>query len=87
MHLLNLKCSLGCNSDDDQHHIFENCEVLKSHLHINMYDYIYLDKEKQKEAISLFTTLEERRKAILAQPADIQLGVGAHGCAMGRLAS
>ena len=52
-----------------------------------MYDYIYLDKEKQKEAISLFTTLEEIRKAILAQPADIQLGLGAHGCAMGRLVS
>ena len=23
-------CTLGCNSNEDQRHIFENCEVLKS---------------------------------------------------------
>ena len=69
LHSPNLTCSLGCNSNEDQRHIFENCEVLKSNLSMNMYDYIFLDKEKQKEAIYLFTIVEERRKAILAQSA------------------
>ena len=85
MHLPNLKCSLGCNSDEDQRHIFEQCEVIKSHLHMKLYDNIFQDSTKQKEAISVFLMLEERRKELLVQPAD--LGVGTHGCAMGRLAS
>ena len=71
LHSSNLTCSLGCNSNEDQRHIFENCEVLKSNLSMNMYDYIFLDKEKQKEAISIFIILEERRKELLAQPADM----------------
>ena len=48
MHLLNQKYSLGCNSDEDKGHIFENCEVLQLHLHINMFNYIYLDTEKKQ---------------------------------------
>ena len=71
LHSSNLTCSLGCNSNEDQRHIFENCEVLKSNLSMNKYDYIFLDKEKQKEAISIFIILEERRKELLAQPADM----------------
>ena len=58
----NPKCSLGCNSDEDKRHIFEQCEVLKSHSYINLYDNIFQDSTKQKEALSVFIMLEERRK-------------------------
>ena len=74
MHSPNLKCSLGCNSDEDQRHIFEQCKVKKSHVHMELYDHIFHDSTKQKEAISVFLILEERRKEWLVQPAD--LGVG-----------
>ena len=81
MHLNNMKCSLGCNADEDQQHIFENCGVLHTDQNRNIYNYIFEDSDKQKEAISAFIIIEERRREL------IQLGVGTHGCAMGRLAS
>ena len=68
MHSPNLKCSLGCDSDEDQRHIFEQCEVLKSHLYMKLYDNIFHDSTKQKEAISIFLNLEARRKELLVQP-------------------
>jgi hypothetical protein len=71
LHSPNLKCSLGCNSDEDQRHIFGQCEVLKSHFYNNLYDYIFQDSTKQKEALSVFIILEERRKELLVQPADL----------------
>ena len=65
MYLKNPKCSLGCNADEDQRHIYENCEVLHSDQNKNIYSYIFEDSEKQKEAISSFINIEERRRELI----------------------
>ena len=64
MHLNNLKCSLGCIVDKDQHHIFENCVALKPYQHNNLHDCMFEDSDKQKDAISVFLLIEQRRQDI-----------------------
>ena len=61
MHPKHLQCSIGCSSVEDQRHIFEKCKVLHSDQNRNIYDYIFGDSDKQKEAISAFILIEERR--------------------------
>ena len=87
MHLLNLKCSLGCNSDEDQRHIFENCEVLKSHLHINMYDYIYLDKKKTKRSNISIYYIGRKKKSNISSASRHPVRGGSPWLCHGRLAS
>ena len=65
MHPKNLQCYLGCSSDEDQRHIFEKCKVLQSDNNRNLYDYIFGESHKQKEAISAFILLEERRRDLI----------------------
>ena len=50
-----------------QRHISENCAVLDSNLGTKMYDYIFEDSDKQKEAISIFIITEERRRDLMKQ--------------------
>ena len=61
LYSFNLKCSHGCNKDEDQRHIFEECELLKSNTNMKMYNYIFEDMVKQKQAISAFILIEETR--------------------------
>ena len=70
LHSLNLKCIHGCNKDEDQRHIFEECEILKSNNHIKLYDYIFQDIVKQRQAISAFILTEERRNILIKGDED-----------------
>ena len=54
MYSQNLKCNFGCSFDEDQRHIFEKYDILESNLGTNIYNYIFEDNDKQKEAISAF---------------------------------
>ena len=59
-----LKCIFDCPSDEDQRHIFTNCDALKSNQNkVNVrYEDIFCAERKQKHAISLFLMTENRRK-------------------------
>ena len=70
LHSLNLKCIHGCNKDEDQRHIFEECEVLKSNNNVKLYDYIFQDIIKQRQAISAFILIEERRNLLIKGDED-----------------
>ena len=70
LHSLNLKCIHGCNKDEDQRHIFEECEILKSNNNIKLYDYIFQDIVKQRQAISAFILIEERRNMLIKGDED-----------------
>ena len=65
VHPRNRQCSIGCSSDKHQRHIFENCKVLHSDKNRNLYDYIFGDSDKQKEALSAFILIEERRRDLI----------------------
>ena len=65
MHPNSLKCSLGCIADEDQRHIFENCSALKSYHYKYLYDFIFKDSDKQKEAISVFISIEQKRQELI----------------------
>ena len=57
----NLMCRLGCNQEESQTHIFENCEPLRLKLNIkrNMsIVLIYGSVDDQKRAITLFELIE-----------------------------
>ena len=64
MHLNILECSKGCQLQEDQRHIFSGCDKLNSHKNSNIYAFILEDIYRQKEAISIFLHLEERRKEV-----------------------
>ena len=59
-----LRCIFECPSDEDQRHIFTNCDALKSNQNkVNVrYEDIFCTERKQKHAISLFLMIENRRK-------------------------
>ena len=60
----NLSCSLGCNTDENQAHIFQHCQVLipPSTQENVKYNFIFNERSKQKQAIEIFLLLEEKRK-------------------------
>lgn len=64
MHLNNLECSQGCPEPEDQRHIFGGCNKLDSKQNANIYDFIFEDICKQKEAIIAFICIERRRKEL-----------------------
>ena len=72
MHYNSLKCSLGCIANEDQFHIFQQCEVLKSNQNNNLYNNIFEDSDKQKDAISVYISIEHRRQQLI-QCADSNL--------------
>ena len=65
MHPNSSKCSLGCIADEDQRHIFKNCSALKSYQYKYLYDFIFKDSDKQKEAISVFISIEQKRQELI----------------------
>ena len=60
----NLGCSLGCNTDENQVHIFQHCQALiPPNTQENVkYNFIFNEKSKQKQAIEIFLLLEEKGK-------------------------
>ena len=64
MHSNNLKCSQGCPIQEDQRHIFSGCDKLNSDKNNNIYEHIFEDIDKQKEAIHTLLHIEERRKEL-----------------------
>jgi hypothetical protein len=63
MYVQNLKCSWGCQADEDQKHIFSQCKVLDASY--TNYENIFLSEKCQKEAIISFMQVEEKRKQLI----------------------
>ena len=61
----NDKCSLGCDTLENQEHIFQSCIKLQKNLKVPDYNYIFGDVSRQKEAIKTFLHIEEIRKRML----------------------
>ena len=64
MHNNQLFCSFGCLSEENQQHIFESCQPLRSQLVMNeavTITDIYGDLNQQKLAISSFLQIKEKR--------------------------
>ena len=55
---------MGCNTDKNQAHIFQDCQVLHpQNTQDNVeYNFIFKETSKQKQAIQIFLSLEEKRK-------------------------
>ena len=61
-------CTLGCTENEDQEHMFMNCEKIKTKHNIS-YKYLFETKENQKQAIRVFLNIDsERQQAIEALP-------------------
>ena len=60
----NLNCRFGCLTNEDQNHIFSECQEIQSQLNhkgnINI-DYIYQDLDKQLEVIHILTHIDQVR--------------------------
>ena len=61
MNFSNLKCSLGCQEDEDQNHIFENCSFLNTDKEDIRLGYIFENIVRQKEAIEKILIIETQR--------------------------
>lgn len=57
----NLKCSLGCPDNEDQTHIYENCQFLNTNKENICLNHIYQDTETQKKAIVRILRIEKER--------------------------
>ena len=62
MHSDNLECSYGCKAYEDQRHLFQKCSILGSKDQEDIYDFIFKDTGKQKQAAIKFIQIERRRK-------------------------
>ena len=63
-----LKCSLKCNSDETQLHIFQSCRPILDKLGIKEtppLSYIFGTPEEQKTAIDIFIQIDNERKQLL----------------------
>ena len=64
LHRDNIKCSLGCNSEETQIHIFEQCtpilNIIGPGKHINLSD-IYGTLDSQKSIIKILVHIEDIR--------------------------
>ena len=64
----NLMCRMGCNEDESQSQIFENCEPLRQTLnsqHKITIHKIYGSVYDQKEAIVIFEQIDDQRKLMI----------------------
>ena len=61
MHSDDLQCSYGCNAYEDQRHLFQECSILGSKDQEDIYDFIFKDTGKQKQAAFKFIQIERRR--------------------------
>ena len=68
MYKHDLKCSLKCDSEETQQHIFEECipikNKIKAYKNIKIDD-IYGSESEQKEAITYFIEIEKIRNTLL----------------------
>merc|ERR1711989_283291 len=86
MHQNQIKCSFGCNEDEDQEHTFVRCEPIKANVISKNVEYgdIFKETSKQKEVIEHFLKIEtERIKAMEA----LLPGGGSQGEPWGALGS
>ena len=64
MHKNNLKCRFGCLTNEDQNHIFSECQEIQSQLNhkgnVNI-EYIYQDIDKQLDIIPILTHIDQVR--------------------------
>ena len=78
MHNMQLKCQLGCNSDETQENILD-CNFLTQNKsrdqHIN-YLHIYGNPEQQIKVTQIFSLLLEERKELIIQRGASSLPVG-----------
>ena len=72
MNSFNLKCSLRCQENEDQYHIFENCIFLNTEKEKIRLDSIFEDIGRQKEAIGRILIIESNqlklKEALQSQP-------------------
>ena len=61
MNSSNLKCSLGCQEDENQYHIFEKCSFLSTKKEEIRLGFIFENIENQKEAIEKILRIETER--------------------------
>ena len=61
----NLLCSQGCQIEEDQVHIFENCQSLNVKKETIVLDFIFQETEKQKEIMKQILPIELRRLSLL----------------------
>ena len=67
MHRGDLKCSLKCDVQETQFHIFQECEPIKTKLVISSYpklEDIYKSVTHQKNAVIIFTKIDLMRKQL-----------------------
>ena len=63
-----LKCSIKCNSDETQLHIFQSCRPILDKMGIKETPplrYIFGTTEEQKTAIDIFIQIDDERKQLL----------------------
>ena len=68
MHRGDLKCSLKCDVQETQFHIFQECEPIKAKLGISTYpklEDIYKSSSHQKTAVLVFTKIDLMRKQLI----------------------
>ena len=70
MHSSNLKCTFGCQNDEDQYHIFQQCEALKSNTNKIVYENIFKEDIYQKEAVSQFLVIENQRLELIKKQSE-----------------
>ena len=61
----NLLCSQGCQIEEDQVHIFENCQSLNVKKETIVLDFIFQETEKQKVIMKQILPIELRRLSLL----------------------
>ena len=57
-------CRYGCLSAETQIHLLTQCKFLESHTGAPNYEYIFMDPNRQKEAIQYFMQVEKVRKQL-----------------------
>ena len=72
MYSSNLKCTLGCQNDEDQFHIFQQCEALKSNTYKDVYENIFKGEICKKEAVSQFLVIENQRLELIKKQPEKQ---------------
>ena len=57
-------CRYGCQSAETQIHLLTQCKILDSHTGAPNYEYIFMDSNRQKEAIQYFIQVEKVRNQL-----------------------
>ena len=62
--LNDILCRYGCQSAETQIHLLTQCKILDSHTGAPNYEYIFMDSNRQKEAIQYFIQVEKVRNQL-----------------------